>query len=169
MSICRRTHTADRAQPYTTTDAGKPLQRLRGSKHGPLFGGGDEVDAYGGCFSLQGKRPKNTLVWRTLARTQQVRRVHADQLLWANFPGYCAPQSLAYCPVAEMKSTQIQIWKFKGKKSVKIERSGLKRTVTRPYHPKTSPPHSGGPPERVGKTCSHVGERGVSLSQNDTP
>jgi len=36
----------------STIHAGKPLQRLRGSKHGPLFGGGDEVDAYGGFFSL---------------------------------------------------------------------------------------------------------------------
>jgi len=105
MSICRHTHTADRAQPYTTTDAGKPLQRLRGSKIGLLFGDGDEVDNYGGFFSLQGKRPKNTLVWRTLARTQQVQRVHEAQLLWANRPGYCTPQSLACCPVSEMKST----------------------------------------------------------------
>jgi len=61
MSICRRTHTADRAQPYTTTDAGKPLQRLRSSKHGPLFGGGDEVDAHGVSISLQVKGPKTRL------------------------------------------------------------------------------------------------------------
>ena len=53
LSICRRTHTVDRAQPYTPSDAGKTRQRLRGSKHGPMFGGGDEVDAYVGFFSLQ--------------------------------------------------------------------------------------------------------------------
>ena len=94
LSICRRTHTVDRAQPYTPSDAGKTRQRLRGSKHGPMFGGGDEVDAYVGFFSLQvffhckEKGPKTHLYGALFnaARTQQVRRIHADQLLWANTP-----------------------------------------------------------------------------------
>jgi len=141
-SVCSRTHTADRTQPYTLSHAGKPSRRLCGSKQGPLLGGGDEVDACRGFSSLQGKRPKNALVWCSLARTQQDRRVHADQLLWTNRPSYCAPQILARCPVAEMK------WQ------------GL---IT----PKPAP-HTRGDPPNEWRRRAHVGDGRGSLSQNDT-
>ena len=36
ITVCHRRHTADRAQPYTPSDAGKPPRQLRGSKYGPL-------------------------------------------------------------------------------------------------------------------------------------
>ena len=43
-----------------------------------------------------------------------------------------------------------------GPKSIKIARCGLKSTVTGPCRPKTTPPHSGGAPERVGKTAQRL-------------
>jgi len=79
------------------------------------------------------------------------------------------PQKLARCPVAEMKSTPVKIWRFKGRNLMKIARCGLKSTMTRPCRHKTFPPHSGGPPERVEKSRSQVGDGGGSSSQNDTP
>lgn len=44
----------------------------------------------------------------------------------------CDPQSLACCHVVEMKSTPANIWRLKGRNSMKIARCGLKSTVTRP-------------------------------------
>ena len=120
-------------------------------------------------MGLPNQRKKRTRLHSIpFSRTRQVRRVPADQPVRASRPSDCTPRHMARSSMARPRTHPQTIWRLKGQKSMKIARCGLASTVTSPFRPKTSLPHSGRPPERVGKTCSHVGDGRGSSSQKES-